>query len=384
MKKRILFVITYLNTGGTVRSLQNFLNCYDASKFEVDVFSMVHSGAYKGQLCNCKVLPPNRIIEASVAYLENQRGVSRIESIIFKLINKITKYRFQSFLFKRIGKKLSKQTKYDAIVGYSEGLPTLFVSFINHPNKIGWIHCDYASYLKTVGGKRELNVYQSLRSIVCVSEFTKQSFVDIYPSLVNKTFSIYNILDDKMMRQKANDTPEITYDNTLCHLVSIGRIDPIKRLSVIPVLARKVLDAGCKIQWLVIGPKGTNTEFNILKENIVKYKVEKEVLLLGEKTNPYPYIAHANLLVNTSVSEACPYVINEAKILGTPVVCTDFGSANEFVSNGENGYIVPIEQMADCIVRLIQHPEELQKMRANLSTFSYENGQILRQIYSLV
>ena len=108
MKKRILFVITYLNTGGTVRSLQNFLNCYDASKFEVDVFSMVHSGAYKGQLCNCKVLPPNRIIEASVAYLENQRGVSRIESIIFKLINKITKYRFQSFLFKRIGKKFSR------------------------------------------------------------------------------------------------------------------------------------------------------------------------------------------------------------------------------------------------------------------------------------
>lgn len=384
MKKRLLFIITYLNTGGTVRSLQNFLNCYDSSKYDVDVFAMVHSGAYKGQLRNCKVLPPNRIIDASVAHLENQHGWAKLESILLKLINKITEYHFQSFLFKKIGNKLSKQIKYDAIVGYSEGLPTLFVSFINHPNRIGWIHCDYASYLKTVGKKRELNVYQSLNSIVCVSEFTKQSFVNIYPSLDKKTFTIYNLLDDKMMRQKANEATEINYDNISFNLVSIGRIDPIKRLSVIPELARKVLEAGCMIRWHVIGPKGTSAEFNLLKENIVKYQVEKEVLLLGEKTNPYPYIAHANLLVNTSISEACPYVINEAKILKTPVVCTDFGSAKEFVTNGLNGYSIPIDELADCIIQLIKHPEELKQLRENLASFSYDNDSILQKIYSLI
>ena len=37
MKKHVLFVVTYLNTGGISRSLQNFLNCYDTRLFDVDV-----------------------------------------------------------------------------------------------------------------------------------------------------------------------------------------------------------------------------------------------------------------------------------------------------------------------------------------------------------
>ena len=84
------------------------------------------------------------------------------------------------------------------------------------------------------------------------------------------------------------------------------------------------------------------------------------------------------------MSEACPYVINEAKILGTPVVCADFGSAKEFIENSVNGFYVPIETMASVIIRLAQNDSNLNLMRDNLWGFKYDNARIMNQIDALI
>lgn len=384
MKKRILFIVTYLSTGGIIRSLQNFLNKYDSSGYEVDVFSMVHYGVYKGELKNCNLLPRSKWIEASVAHFENRSGMGKIGSLIVKIADKVTGYKVQKYLLKQVGLGLLKQKQYDAVIGFSEGLPTLLVSMLNHPNKIAWIHCDYASYWNLNGKQTELAIYERMQHVVCVSEFTRDSFLNIYPTLKNKTSSIYNIIDDVMMQSMSKMPIDDTFDNNFFNIVSVGRIDPVKRLSIIPELARRVIDAGCNIRWYVIGPKGSESEVNLLNENMKKNDVEGIVILLGEKSNPYPYIAEADLLVNTSISEACPYVINEAKILGVPVICTDFGSAKEFIEYGTNGYYEPIGKVVDRMVYLINNPHEIKKLKDNLSVFKYDNNNILHQIESLL
>lgn len=383
--KRVLFVVTYLDTGGISRALQNFLNCYDSAAYEVDIFAMVHHGAFKNQFKSCMLLPKSILVEDSVAHLDQQVGVSKMTSAFLKTADKVTKYAVQRFLFRRAGGKLLRRRHYDAVIGFSEGLPSLFVAMMNHPNKIGWIHCDYASYMKVGTGQLEEDVYKNLNSVVCVSEHTRSSFVNIYPAMQDKTYAIYNIIDDKMMVEKSKEDVGVPYDKTLFNIVSIGRIDPVKRLSIVPELARKIIDAGCRFRWYIVGPKsGPSEEYSLLNGNIKKYQVEGVVVLLGEKKNPYPYIKNANLLVNTSISEACPYVVNEAKILQTPVICTDFGSAKEFIDNGKNGYYEPIETMADRISWLIQNPEELAKLKNSLGSFTYDNNPILKKIYSLI
>ena len=384
MKKRIIFIVVSLNTGGIIRALQNFLNCYSKEECEVDVFSMVHFGVYNGKLNNCNILPRNRILEATVAHFENQKGLSKVESLVLKVIDKLSNYLFQSFLMRRAGKIILKEKKYDAIIGFSEGLATRFVSMMKHPNKIGWIHCDYASYFQLNGNKTELTIYEKLNHVVCVSAFTCQTFCNIYPSIADKTIFIYNIIDDCMMKEKAKEPINEPFDNLCFNIVSVGRIDPIKRISMVPVLARKVVDSGCKIRWYVLGPKGTNDEVKRFENNMTKYTTKGIVLPLGEKANPYPYIAKADLLVNTSISEACPYVINEAKILNTPVVCTDFGSAKEFIEYGVNGYYEPLEKISDRIVDLVNKSNEIMRLKTNLKSFSYDNDAILKQIYNLI
>lgn len=384
MKKNILFIVTSLGTGGIMRSLQNFLNQYDTRLYDVDVFAMVHQGLYKGELNNCNLLSCNRILNASLARFEKQRGWNRIASLLTKIVNKVTKYRFQQRVFYKVSNNLSKRKRYDAVIAYSEGVPTEFVACMNHPNKIGWIHCDYDSYYQLNHKKNEKKIYYALKSIVCVSDYTRSSFLHFFPELHESTYSIYNVLDAEMMKTKSVQSLDVPFDKNKFNIISIGRIDSVKRLSAIPELARNVVDEDCDIQWYVIGPKGTNEEYNMLLQNIDKYEVSHVVSLLGELSNPYPYIANADLLVNTSVSEACPYVINEAKILHTPIVCTDFGSAKEFVENDVNGYSVPIEQVPQIIVSLIKDRVKLLRLKENLSHFRYDNETILHQIYDLI
>src|SRR5690606_5019378 len=97
--KQILFVITHFGSGGTNRSLQNLLNKMDASRYKADVFVMAHQGHYSIELHNCTVLPKDRYIDALIARLDKRKGIEKLPSMIVKLAARMTKYRFQDFLF---------------------------------------------------------------------------------------------------------------------------------------------------------------------------------------------------------------------------------------------------------------------------------------------
>lgn len=389
IKKKILFVITYFDCGGICRSLQNFLNQYDASEYDVDVFAMVHDGMFCGEFKNCIIVPKDIALDALVSRMSTLKGFKRVLSLVFKVLRRIFGESFQDYLFKRAGKRVLSHKSYDAVIAYSEGVPTRFVSLMNHHKKIAWIHCDYSNYIKESSSKNELAIYQAFSQIVCVSNYTKKVFADYYPSLANKVCFIYNILDSIMMKTQAQLVETPVLDSDYFNIVSVGRIDSVKRFSYIPQIAKeisKVVIFGKKgVRWYVIGPQGgKKDEYDALVKNIEEYAVQDIVILTGEMANPYYHIANANLLVNLSISEACPYVINEAKILGTPCICTDFGSSFEFIENGNNGIICPLDSIAQNIILLMTNPGLYQSLKRNLESFTYDNEKILSQINAIL
>lgn len=179
------------------------------------------------------------------------------------------------------------------------------------------------------------------------------------------------------------ETPVL--DSDYFNIVSVGRIDSVKRFSYIPQIAKeisKVVIFGKKgIRWYVIGPQGgKRDEYDALVKNIEEHAVQDIVILTGEMANPYYHIANANLLVNLSISEACPYVINEAKILGTPCICSNFGSSYEFIENGVNGMICPLDSISHSIISLLTNPDLYESLKRDLANFTYDNEKILSQI----
>ena len=384
MKHRILFVVTYFDCGGINRALQNLLNRIDINRYDIDVFGMVPDGMFADYYKNCRVLPRHMLLSALMARYGQQTGTMRIWCLLVKVLNKVTRGYFGNRVKQYVAKRLKRQG-YDTVVAFSEGAPTSFVRLMNHSNSVAWIHCDYSSYKQLNGNIDELAIYSHFKHVVCVAEYPRQTFLSCYPAMASRTTSIYNIQDDAMMMSLAKDEVKESFSNDLFNIVSIGRLDPVKRLSIVPVLAKRLVDVGLKFRWYVIGPRGgTTDEFNSLIENISQQGVTDHVFYLGEKENPYAYISRADLLVNTSISEGCPYVINEAKILHTPVVCTNFGSAAEFVDDGVNGFICPIETMADTIVNYMKDGELQRMTKSNLNTFTYNNKVLLEQVYQIL
>lgn len=383
MKERVLYVISSFGTGGICRALQNTLNCFDTNKYEVDVFAMIPEGVYSGEFVNCNVLESNYLLSSICPSYYTLHGLKKIVGYTAKIVNRLSGGRFITFVMKHIANRIVKKGRYQAVVAYSEGGPTKFVSEVSHPNKIAWIHCDYQNYLR-IGGQKEFSIYQCFQHIVCVSDYTRRSFLNIYPNFSSKTQYIYNVLDSHFIKESSEQEYISQYDNSVINVVSVGRIDPVKRFSEIPRIVSQMKNSN-KVKWYIVGPAvGNQEEYKLLKNNIEKYEVQSQVFLLGEKSNPYPYIANADILACTSVSEACPYVINEAKILGIPIVSTSFGSAFEFIDDCKDGIITPLEKMANAMDKLIDDHDLYGRMKTKLSAFEYDNVKIMSAIYSLI
>lgn len=106
--------------------------------------------------------------------------------------------------------------------------------------------------------------------------------------------------------------------------------------------------------------------------------------MLGPKQNPYKYMAKCQLYVCLSISEACPFVINESKILHIPVITTDFPSAYEFISNNINGRICRFEDIPPNIATLINSKNEYCKILENIKEYTYNNNIIENKLLELL
>lgn len=77
----------------------------------------------------------------------------------------------------------------------------------------------------------------------------------------------------------------------------------------------------------------------VCKKRVREYCLEGEVIFLGFLSNPYPYIRACDVYLQPSVFETWGISITEAKVLGKPVITTNFGCAHEQIKDGTNGYI---------------------------------------------
>ncbi len=390
MQLKVLFVIPSFSLGGINTSLLNLLDFYNKGEIKLVVFAMSHQGALQVQYDKRLLLPENLILSALAGSIFKEKNINR--KIIFFTIKSIRycldilRIRIIPTLYKSIVKELAKE-KYDTVIAYAEGPATYFVSFFDNVKLLAWVHCDIKYLLhSTTLVEFERIIYSKYHKIVCVSEFTKSEFTKIFPSLNAKTLHVYNLLNAGKIKEKA-DFPismDERFQNSIFTIVSVGKIVPVKRFSSIPSIAKKLGDQGLLFRWYIIGGGNDYKETNLLKRNIINNNVENIVFCLGEKANPFPYIKLSNLFVSTSISEAAPMVINEAKILGIPIVSTDFGSAKEYITNGFDGYITSFERIDEFIEILITDNKVYDYIKANIANYQYNNEIILERITKLL
>ncbi len=378
MPKRILIIVSSFEIGGTIVSLHSMLKAIDPNRINVDVFARKREGPYLEKLENCHIL------NESYWLTENFSAESTLIMSKVKLIKAIkTLFRYFNIdvkdLFIKYGCKQLGTECYDAIVSFQENITKEIASY-PAKRRIAWIHSDYSRFLKLRGINNESSIYANIDKVVCVSEYSKSIFDEIYPQFSGKSVAIHNVIDVYGIRERAkaiNDLDPL-FDTSVFTIVSVGRLDPVKQFEKIPSIAKQIKGLSDKpFKWYIIGgSRGFEEVEKELQDMINEYSLNDCVIRLGEKQNIYPYIAKANLYVCTSLSESFPLVVNEAKALNIPVISNNFPSVRESIHDGIDGYVVPLGSMASKIVDLMNN-------RHSIQAYNIDNEEIVNKLYNL-
>ncbi|MFR9567915.1 MAG: glycosyltransferase [Rikenellaceae bacterium] len=385
MKQRILFCVRDFNHGGIPKCLQQLLLFIDRERYEVDIFCGDQRGAYRELLTNCNIIESNFLILLCLMNYRKESGFTRLLAIVVKLVRHLL-LRFGVDILKLLLKReAGRRRGYSAAIAYAEGFPVDIVEWMECERKLLWIHSNFQWKDASAQDMISDSVLSKFSTIVCVANHIERSFLELYPSAMGRTTTLNNVMADREIVELAASQEPLhpLFDNSGFTMLSIGRIAYPKDFDKIPKIVRLLKEMGIEdIKWYIIGP-GPDAEVQLVVDNIAKNKVENEVVLLGAIMNPYQYIKKSDLYVLTSQSEAYPTVINEAKILATPIVSTAFNGVEEIMSS-EYGVIAPIDELHQAIYKMYSDREYYAQCKANLGLFKQDNEALLQHFYELI
>lgn len=107
-------------------------------------------------------------------------------------------------------------------------------------------------------------------------------------------------------------------------------------------------------QFLLLGDQDSGNPAAVEEEDIIKWKQEGIVDILGFKRNTRDYICQADVIVLPSYREGIPRVILESFAMGKPCITTDAPGCRHTVDDGINGWLCRVEDAQDLADKMEQ------------------------------
>ena len=397
MKKDILIIMPSMFIGGAERSLIGLLDSIDYTKYNVDLFLNRHEGEFMS-LIPSKVNLLSEIDEYTtfdrpikdILFSKNFKyGIARLKAKLdvrknIKSGNEGNVWSSMQFISNRIVPLLPEIDKeYDIAINFL-GISDILGQKVKAKKKLAWIHTDYSKLIPIK--KFDLDTYSKVDYIVNVSETCEKQFLNTYPTLKNKSLIIENILAEKFIisqsEQEIDDNNFIKNEDEI-KLLSIGRFTDAKNFDNVPKICKHILQKGINVKWYIIG---YGTDEALIKNKIEQENIQDNVIILGKKENPYPYIKACDIYVQPSRYEGKAVSVREAQILNKPVIITNFETSKSQLTDGFDGIIVPMDNnhCAEGIYKVIKDKELQQRLIENTKITDYTNKQELEKIYALL
>ena len=400
MKPRIFIAMHYMEIGGAETALVGLLNALDPARVDVDLFLYDHRGEmmqFIPEWVNLlPQIPKYSVLERPIVELV-KRGFWGIAAarLWAKWLSQKAYKRSGSTLENNGGlDKMSKCTtpllpKINQSVTYDLAISFLtphriVAEKVKAKKKIAWIHTDYTRVW--VDAEDELKVWQKYDYVASISGDVTNTFLQVFPSLAPKIVEIENILSPTFVRKRAelqNVDKEIRHEGTIT-LLSVGRFSDAKNYDNVPDICKRLInETKLNIKWYIIGYGGDEA---LIRKKIKEAGMEEHVILLGKRSNPYPYIKACDIYVQPSRYEGKSVTVREAQMLCKPVVVTNYPTAPSQIRSGIDGVIVPMdnEGCAHGLAEVICDKPLQERIIAHLKTHDYGNESEVEKIYTLI
>ena len=267
-------------------------------------------------------LEKNNFYESNhqIHYLSGQTGTNE---------NAVRKFS-SLFLFALRLKKLIKKENIQVVQShlYRSNYVNILAKFLGSTHKTQLVNHGIASRYKDekLAGRINLWLIKRLYSKADQLIFPSKGMMHDLKNLgefknamqvINNPFDVNGILK---LKDSPLTTNEFVFDPDKKYLVSVGRIEKVKRFQDIVKAVGLLKKDGFTLELIILGDGPEKSNIRAL---INKLNLKESVHLPGRVENPFKYISRSDILISASEYEGFSNVIVEAFISGTAVVSTD-------------------------------------------------------------
>lgn len=392
MKKKVLFIIGSLQSGGVSKSMVSLLNAWDTEKYETSLLLCCKDGdVFSDYLPKNIQLIYSPVIEhvmggfSSLKWLLAHGYFLLCLGVLLRLILSRMSRPFASELIARMMPVVS-DVHYDLIVDYGgQQLLYYMVNKLSATKKVSFFHSDYSKWPFYYNADRKY--YPLVDHIFTISQTCVDSLKHFFPNCADRVSIMENISSPTIIRQQSLESIgefKVQIDqmkaarNTI--LCTIGHICRGKGFDFAIEASDILKRNGINFKWLFIG--------KVLEEDLLKLiadnRLDDNILLIGVQRNPYPYIGFSDIVVHPSRFEGKSIALDEAKILCKPIVVTNFSTVGDQFENGKNGTICEMsgKAVANAIIELINNPTLQDSYRTYLGTHIVDNSREVNKLYT--
>lgn len=369
--KKVLFVINTMGRGGAERCLLHMINAmhdnWQAEEYCFALFSVLNKGELFTEVPEYVRIMNENPNEESVFDGKARKGFAKRilqgalqNGYVFRNLGSLCRLFFWQLKNKKISvKKLCWklisdtaepiEEEYDLVVGYLQGAATYYaIDRVKAAKKILFVHNDFAASGNCPWWDQPY--YEKADKIYCVSQNATSKLKEIYPSCKEKIETLYNFANVNWVKERAAQKPaDEDYlkiknkpSDTLC-LMTAARLEPHKAFDKAIQAMACLKRMGVKAVWYVLGDGSLRKQ---LQKEIEEQDVAECFFLLGQKDNPYPYLAACDIYVQETLYEGFCTSITEAVILGKRVVASDCDGNKEQLAYYNTGILTPLEPEA--------------------------------------
>lgn len=357
-KVRILFLIHDLGQGGAEKVLVNLANNMDRSKFDITVMVLFGGGV------NERFLAPD--IHFRTVFGKAIPGNSKL----MKLLTPEQLHR------------LCVKEHYDIEIAYLEGPSVRIISGCQAKTTklVSWVHStmhnrsDFSIGFRN--SKEAVNSYKKMNSVCFVSNEVMKAFAGL--CAVEKPYVLYNTNDSEtIIRQSREELIGSIFKSDEFAICGVGKVVSVKGFDRLARIHKRLRDEGYLVHCYILG---NGEEQKKIQAYIDENGLVDSFTFLGYQTNPYKYVAKADLFVCCSLSEGFSTAATEALIVGTPVCTVEVSGMKEMLGE-HNEWGVVTENSEEALYQgikdLLNNPDKLayykEKAIERGKSFSTEN-----------
>lgn len=350
LKKKIIIHNGNISIGGQEKMLIEFLNILDSAKYEVLLLIEENKGKHNDYIDSI----PSWI---KYEFLTSEKLMETIEREKSKK-NIFSKLYYSFLLKKKKSIAINKFKEFlnfaDIIIDYDMGLlRNLHKLPLKDKILVGWSHAGAGTLPKNKQKRKNIEKYNY---IVTINDIMKKGYEKNLPNVnilkINNFMNFETIF--KLSEEKVENLDE--------YIISVGSLTENKNhILLVEAYGELKEEKNIKEKLVIIGD---GKEKESLKKAITGLNLEEDILLLGQKKNPYKYMKNSKLYVSVSKNEGLSLTSIEAMSLKKMIIAVENNGTREILEgNSAYGQLIDNDknQLKEKLYYYLTHIEERKK-----------------------